>query len=436
MVEREAATGGNCALGGIPANLLRDAALTWSGMRRRLLDHGGAALEMSGLRHAVDEICAARDARVRIFFERLGVEWIRGEAAFEDPHTLRVRDAAAERRITAAFFVVATGARASRPASVPFNEVNVFSADTALRLEQLPESLVVVGAGVIGSEYASIFAALGVKVDLVDDREAPLDMLDAEIARHLYAEFARRNIRMHLGCATRSCSAPSPTEVRIETDRGALRAQALLYSGGREANTDTLALDRIGVGLGHRGRPIVDTWFRTSVGHIYAVGDVIGPPGRAATAVEQGRVAIAHAFLDDESLAQRPDVVAGDRAVPYPLMPFALYTVPGVAMVGSREEDVRAAGTPCVVGRAPYGEQDRGQVLGDVNGLLKLVCDARSQRVLGVHVVGESAEEIVHLGQACMHFEGTLEYFVRAVFNLPTLSVAYKAAAYNALSQL
>lgn len=437
VVEREAVTGGNCALGGIPANLLREAALTWSGMRRRLLDHGSAsAFEMSGLRQAVDEVCAARDARVRTFFRNLGVEWIRGAAAFEDPHTLRVRDAASERRVTAAFFVVATGARASRPPSVPFNGVNVLSADDPLSLERLPERLLVVGAGVIGSEYASIFAALGLEVQLVDERENPLGFLDAEIVRHLYDEFARRNVHHHFGCALKTCRAPSKNEVLVETDRGALHAQALLYSGGREANTAGLALDRIGVQLGHRGRPIVDTWFRTTVGHIYAVGDVVGPPARAATAVEQGRVAIAHAFSDDESLSRRPDVVAGDRAVPYPLMPFALYTVPGVAMVGSREEDVQAAGIPCVVGRASYGDQDRGRVLGDLRGLLKLVCDARNQRVLGVHVVGESAEEIVHLGQACMHFEGSLEYFVRAVFNLPTLSVVYKAAAYNALSKL
>jgi len=437
VVEREAVTGGNCALGGIPANLLREAALTWSGVRRRLLDRASTgAFQMGGLRQAVSEVCAARDERVRTFFERLGVECIRGAATFEDPHTLRVHDGASERRISAAFFVVATGARASRPPSVPFNDVNVLSADDPLSLKRLPESLLVVGAGVIGSEYASILAALGVDVQLVDERENPLGSLDGEIARHLYDEFARRNIHAYFGCAVKAFRAPSLTEVQVETDRGVLRAQALLYSGGREANTEELALDRIGVRLGHRGRPLVDTWFRTTVGHIYAVGDVIGPPARAATAVEQGRVAIAHAFSDDESLSRRPDVVAGDQAVPYPLMPFALYTVPGVAMVGSREEDLRAAGTPCVVGRASYGDQDRGRVLGDLRGLLKLVCDARSQRVLGVHVVGEAAEEIVHLGQACMHFGGSLEYFVRAVFNLPTLSVVYKAAAYDALSQL
>jgi len=437
VVEREAVTGGNCALGGIPANLLREAALTWSGVRRQLLDQASpGAFQMGGLRQAVGEVCNARDERVCTLFERLGVECIRGAATFEDPHTVRVREGASERRISAAFFVVATGARASRPPSVPFNAANVFSADDPLSLERLPESLLVVGAGVIGSEYASIFAALGVAVQLIDERERPLEFLDAEITRHLYNEFARRNIRVQFGCTTNSYRVPSPSEVMVETNRGVLRAQALLYSGGREANTEDLALDRIGVRTGHRGRPVVDDWFRTTVGHIYAVGDVIGPPARAATAMEQGRVAIAHAFSDDESLSRRPDVIAGDRAVPYPLMPFALYTVPGVAMVGSREEDVRAAGTPCVVGRASYADQDRGRVLGDLRGLLKLVCDASSQRVLGVHVVGESAEELVHLGQACMHFEGSLEYFVRAVFNLPTLSVIYKAAAYDALSKL
>jgi NAD(P) transhydrogenase len=438
VVERERTTGGNCALGGIPANLLREAALMHSGIRRRLVEGGGAAGGlMAGLGGAVGEVCAARDRRVHLFFERLGVELIHGEATFVDAHTLLVRDGPAERRLSAAFFVVATGARASRPASVPFNDTNVFCADSVARLERLPSSLIVVGGGVIGSEYASIFAALGVEVVLIDAREQPLGFLDAEIGQHLFREFGRRGIRTYLGHAMNACRVNSPTDVRVETDKGEfLRAQAMLHSGGRVANTDGLGLDRVGVELGRRGRPVVDEWLRTSVGHIYAVGDVIGPPARAATAMEQGRLAIAHAFSDDDSLATRPDVVAGDRAVPYPLIPFALYTVPAVAMVGNREGDIRAAGTPCVVGRASYGEQDRGQVLGDVGGLLKLVCDARSQRVLGVHVVGEGAEEIVHLGQACMHFEGTLEYFVRAVFNLPTLSAAYKAAAYDALSNL
>jgi NAD(P) transhydrogenase len=438
VVERERTTGGNCALGGIPANLLREAALMHCGIRRRLVDGGGTAGDlMTGLAGAINEVCAARDGRVHTFFENLGVELIHGEATFVDAHTLLVRDGSTERRLSAAFFVVATGARASRPASVPFNDTNVFCSDAIAGLDRLPSSLIVVGGGVIGSEYASIFAALGVEVDLVDEREQPLGFLDAEIARYLLGEFGRRGIRAHFGHALKTCRASSPTEVLVETDKGlVLRAQAMLHSGGRDANTEGLGLDRAGVTLGRRGRPVVDEWFRTTAGHIYAVGDVVGPPARAATAMEQGRLAIAHAFLDDTSLATRPDVVAGDRAVPYPLTPFALYTVPAVAMVGSREEDVRAAGTPCVAGRASYGEQDRGQVLGDVGGLLKLVCDARSQRVLGVHVVGEGAEEIVHLGQACMHFEGTLEYFVRAVFNLPTLSAAYKAAAYNALSNL
>ncbi len=438
VVEREPTTGGNCALGGIPANLLREAALMHSGIRRRLVEGGGATGgPMIGLAGAIGEVCAARDGRVHTFFERLGVELIHGEASFVDAHTLLVRDGPAERRLSAAFFVVATGARASRPASVPFNDTNVFCSDTITRLDRLPSSLIVVGGGVIGSEYASIFAALDVEVHLVDEREQPLRFLDAEIAQHLMREFGRRGVHAYLGHAMKACRASSPTDVLVETDKGrVLRAQAMLHSGGRDPNTEGLGLDRVGVELGRRGRPVVDEWFRTTVGHIYAVGDVIGSPARAATATEQGRLAIAHAFSGDDSLATRPDVVAGDRAVPYPLMPFALYTVPAVAMVGSREEDVRAAGTPCVVGRASYGEQDRGQVLGDVGGLLKLVCDARSQRVLGVHVVGEGAEEIVHLGQACMHFGGTLEYFVRAVFNLPTLSAVYKAAAYDALSNL
>ena len=221
------------------------------------------------------------------------------------------------------------------------------------------------------------------------------------------------------------------------SDRGAvLRSDALLFSGGRLANTDDLGLEAIGVAVGRHGRPIVDDVFRTSVPHIYAAGDVVGFPALASTSMEQGRVAVAAAFPFEREHAGRADLVSLEGTIPYPVLPYGIYTIPSVSMIGQTEDQARASGRPCVVGRASYAQQDRGRMLGDTTGLLKLVCDADSRELLGVHIVGETAEELIHVGQACMHFRGTIEYFLRTVFNFPTLATLYKAAAYDVLTRL
>ncbi len=436
IVERAPAVGGECRKAGLPSKVLREAALSYSGARRRLGDLFRAApgepMRMDSFLHACDPLCETHAERVATNLARHDVALLRGTARFVDPHRIAV----AGREVTADVFLIATGSRPARPAFVPFGEPGVHCSDTILGLERLPRTLCVVGAGVIGTEYASIFQALGVEVDLVDGRTSVLGFLDAEIHDRLLAELRERGMRTHLGEAVTACRA-SGGEVEVTTDRGTVvRSEATLFSGGRLANTDDLGLEAIGVALGRHGRPIVDEVFRTSVPHVFAAGDVIGFPALASTGMEQGRVAVAAAFHFEAEHAGRADVITLEDTMPYPLLPYGIYTIPSVSMVGQTEEQLRASGRRYVVGRASYAAQDRGRMLGDHTGMLKLLCDADTRAVLGVHVVGETAEELIHIGQACMHFGGTLEYFLRTVFNFPTLATLYKAAAYDILTSL
>jgi NAD(P) transhydrogenase len=264
-----------------------------------------------------------------------------------------------------------------------------------------------------------------------------LGFLDAEIHDRLLLELRERGMQTLLGQAVASCRVRGPGDIEVETDAGqVIRSEALLFSGGRIANTDELGLDRAGVATGRHGRPVVDELFCTSVPHIYAAGDVIGFPALASTSMEQGRVAVAAAFHFEDEHAGRADTLTLEATIPYPLLPYGIYTIPSVSMVGQTEEQVAASGRPYAIGRASYAQQDRGCMIGDPSGLLKIVCDRGTRELLGVHIVGEMAEELIHVGQACMHFRGTIEYFIRTVFNFPTLGTLYKAAAYDVLTRL
>jgi NAD(P) transhydrogenase len=425
VVERAADFGGECRRGGLPSKVLREAALSYSGARRRLGDifrsPPGERMRMESFLRACDALCETHEQRISHNLARHGIECVRGEARFVDPHRLAIGG----REITAAVILIATGSRPQRPDFVPFGEPGVHTSDTILEMEELPASITVVGAGVIGTEYAAIFQALGVEVHLIDGRPRVLGFLDHEIHDALLADLRARGVCTHLGESVRACRVLGPRAVEVDTDAGAtVRTEALLFSGGRIANTEGLGLEGIGVAIGRHGRPVVDEGFRTSVPHVFAAGDVIGFPGLASTGMEQGRVAVASAFQFEDDHA----------GTPYPLIPYGIYTIPSVSMVGHTEEEIAASGRPYAVGRARYGEQDRGQLIGDSGGLLKLICDRDSREVLGVHIVGETAEELIHVGQACMHFRGTIEYFLRTVFNFPTLATLYKQAAYDVLT--
>ena len=381
--------------------------------------------------HACDPLCSTHADRVANNFARHGVTCLYGSARFVDPHRLVIGD----REVTADVVLIATGSRPARPGFIPFGQPGVHCSDTILSLRQLPRTLTVVGAGVIGTEYASIFQALGVEVHLIDGRPQLLGFLDLEIHDRLVADLRARGMHLHLGEEVTACVARDGV-VEVTTNRGVVRSEALLFSGGRLANTDELGLDAIGVAVGRFGRPIVDDVFRTNVPHIFAAGDVIGFPALASTGMEQGRVAVAAAFRFEAEHAGRPDVVSLEDTMPYGVLPYGIYTIPSVSMVGQTEEQLKASGRRYAVGRASYGAQDRGSMIGDQTGMLKLLCDVDTRELLGVHIVGETAEELIHIGQACMHFRGTIEYFLRTVFNFPTLATLYKAAAYDVLTSL
>jgi NAD(P) transhydrogenase len=442
VVERDPVMGGECRKAGLPSKVLREAALSYSGARRRLGDLfravPGEPMRMASFLRACDELCATHSDRVHGNLERHGVTCVRGRARLAGPHrVVVVDDGGPTREITTDVVLIATGARPARPDFVPFDRPGVHTSDTVLEMERLPRSMAVVGAGVIGTEYASIFQALGVEVHLIDGRPRVLGFLDGEIHDRLLVELRERGMQTHLGQTVTGCRVAAAGAIEVATSGGAtIACEALLFAGGRLANTEGLGLEEAGVVLGRHGRPVVDAMFRTSVPTIFAAGDVIGFPALASTGMEQGRVAVAAAFPLEEQAAGRPDVVPLDATFPYPLLPYGIYTIPSVSMVGQSEDQVAASGRRYVVGRASYADQDRGRLIGDPTGMLKLVCDADTREVLGVHVVGETAEELIHIGQACMHFRGTIEYFLRTVFNFPTLATLYKAAAYDVLVRL
>ncbi len=440
VVEKSAVLGGECHKAGLPSKVLREAALSYSGARRRLGDlfrvAPGEPMPMESFLHACGSLCDTHAERVGKNLARHAVVSLRGTARFIDRNRLLVTDGDARREVSAEAFLIATGSRPARPPFIPFGEPGVHTSDTILTMQRLPRTLVVVGAGVIGTEYASIFQALGVEVHLIDGRPQVLGFLDGEIHDRLLADLRGRGMHTHLGQTVTACLAKGGAVEVTTSDGSVIISEALLFSGGRLANTDELGLDRIGVALGRSGRPLVDEVFRTSVPNVFAAGDVVGFPALASTGMEQGRVAVAAAFHFESEHAGRPDVVALEQTMPYPVLPYGIYTIPSVSMIGLTEEKLRASGRPYVVGRADYAGQDRGRMLGDCSGMLKLLCDATSREILGVHIVGETAEELIHIGQACMHFHGTIEYFLRTVFNFPTRATLYKAAAYDVLTSL
>jgi len=346
-----------------------------------------------------------------------------------DAHTVEVsRFREPVQRLTADVILLATGSHPLRPDDIPFDGETVVDSDTLLSLPSIPARLVVIGGGVIGCEYAGTFAALGVRVTLINSRERLITQLDPEVSDALCAEMTRRlGVHVILNAEVR--------EVRVDTngqriatvtltDGIELAADCVLYSIGRAGATDDLGLEQAGVRTNARGFILVDEKYRTTVPSIYAAGDVIGFPALASTSMEQARVAMCHAF--DLRYKQRVS----------PVLPYGVWTVPEVAMVGETEETARAKEIPYETGKASFRSNMRGQIIGDLDGFVKLIFRRDDQRLLGCSVVGEGACELIHLGASVMSFDGTIDYFIQAVFNYPTLSDAYKYAAYDGLQRL
>jgi NAD(P) transhydrogenase len=429
VVERREMIGGVCInTGTIPSKTLREAVLYLTGLNQR---------EMYGQSYRVKEDITVADlaARtqhvvgrevdvIRSQLSRNRVRLLHGLGRFHDPHTVVVTDEAGrETPYTADKVIIATGTRPARPASVEFDDRTVIDSDGIIKLERVPESMVVVGAGVIGIEYASMFAALGTKVTVVERRDRMLEFCDLEIVealkyhlRDLAVTFRFREVVSSVECHARGAIAILESGKRIAAD-------TVMYSAGRQGTGGELALDKAGLAFDDRGRLHVDKQFRTTVPHIYAVGDVIGFPALASTSMEQGRLAAHHA-CDDPAHAT------------HELQPIGIYSIPEISFVGKTEDELTESSVPFEVGISRYRELARGQIIGDSYGMLKLLVSPADHRLLGVHVFGTGATDIVHIGQAVMGCNGTVDYLVDAVFNYPTLAESYKVAALDAMNKL
>jgi NAD(P) transhydrogenase len=427
LVEKQEQLGGaGVHTGTVPSKTLRETALYFSGLRQRGLYgvdyHVKADITVPDFMFRKEEVVRSLTRMIALNVERHRIELFRGAARFEDAHTVAVESEQGLQRLRAPVILIATGSQPNWPDGAP-RDPRLFDSDTILEMDKLPASLAVVGAGVIGCEYATIFRAMGVRVTLVCGQDRLLPFLDRELSERLQMQLGLLGIRLVMQDAMSSLELAGAEVGLVLRSGERLAVERVLFATGRMGATDCLGLDRIGLTPGPRGHLAVNEHYQTAVPHIYAAGDVIGFPALASTSMEQARVAMCHAF----------DLKYKSRVSP--VLPMAVYTIPEIATVGETEESCQDKGIPYCVGRAFYRSNSRGQIIGDLSGLLKLVFGP-DLKLLGVHILGEMASELVHVGQLCLHFGGTIDAFIQSVFNYPTLGEAYKYAAYDGLGNL
>jgi NAD(P) transhydrogenase len=427
IVEREPHVGGSAInTGTVPSKTLRETALYFSGLRQRGLygiDYSlKEGLTVKDFMHREHVVVQQQRETIRRNLERHKIEIVWGSAAIVDPQTVRVQTTTGETRdLSTAFILIATGSSPYHPPEVPFDGVRIYDSDSILKMQFIPKTMAVVGGGVIGSEYASVFTALGVQVTLLESRDRLLPMIDHEIAGRLQAQLAQLGLRFVFGDRVTSI-AVSSDHVHLQLQNsGLLECDIALFAAGRQSNIQGLGLEELGVALGPRGLINVSEHYQTNVPTIYAAGDVIGFPALASTSMEQARVAVVHAF----NLHYKEHLS--------PVLPYAIYTIPEIAMAGLTEEDCVAKGIAYLVGRAEYAQNPRGQIIGETHGMLKLIFSPTDKKLLGVHHIGELSSELVHIGAHALFDGATIDEFIQAVYNYPTLSDAYKYAAYDGL---
>jgi NAD(P) transhydrogenase len=422
VIEKNRHVGGVCIeTGTIPSKTFREAVWAMSEA-----PSPGARPTAAELLARVSDVVRREIKVVDDQLRRNDVTVIRGEAAFQDPNTLLVRSESGFRVVRTGTVVVAVGTRTVLPPGAVIDGEIAITSDDIVHLKRLPRGMTVVGAGVVGIEYASIFAALGIEVTLVERRDRPLDFVDREIVDELIHQMRNRDVTFRFGETVErfqvSEGPPRRGVVFLESGKRIV-SDLVLFSAGRTGATGALNLAAAGLAADDRGRLAVDANFRTAVPHIYAAGDVIGYPSLAATSSEQGRLAACHAF----------GVAAGLMA---PHFPVGIYAIPEISMVGATEQELTAAKTPYETGVARYREIARGQILGDDSGLFKMLFHREDRRLLGAHAIGTGATELIHIGQAVLGLGGGLDYFMRTVFNYPTLAECYKVAALDAANKL
>jgi NAD(P) transhydrogenase len=430
LIEKEAVPGGACAnTGTIPSKALRETALAIQHARNR--DAHGIELKVSST-VTVPELMGRRGlvtsrehARIRDGLSRAGVEVFRGTASFADPHTIKITTPGgfSTQEVGAEVVLLATGTRPFHPPQYSFDHARVYDSDTILLLDRVPRSLAILGGGVAGCEYASIFAALGVHVHIVDSKPRLLPWLDAELSLTMQDAFVSAGIELHQQLrANRIETGEKDVLVTLSTG-SRIVAEKVLVAAGRIGNVEKLALEKAGLTATEKGILEVNPHCQTKVPHIYAAGDLVGFPGLASTSMEQGRMAINHACGQGRSRLTE-------------LLPVGIYTIPEVSSVGETEEALSAKFLPYVVGKASLAANARANLIGEATGFVKILASKGDGKILGVHCIGPHASELVHLGQAVMTLGGDLTYFVQAVFNYPTLGEVFKYAAFEALQQM
>lgn len=427
-IERTQPVGGVCLrTGTIPSKTLREAALYLTGFRQR---------GIYGLNHILKPDLTIQDLMLRCRqvvesevdvlmsqFSRNGVEILSGDASCLDAHRLEIASPAGGRTIAADNIVIATGTTPAHADKVPVNGRTIIDADGILELPHIPKNLIVVGAGIIGMEYACLAAALGSRVTVVDQRARVLEFVDSEILQALFYHMRDEGVVFRLGEEVEEVSEVDGRVTAYTTSNKVLWGDCLLYAAGRQGNTASLRLERAGLSADDRGRIPVNEFYQTAQPHIYACGDVIGFPSLASSSMEQGRLAAGHAFGVMERGLN-------------PWLPYGIFTIPEISMVGQTEEELTRESIPYEVGIARYREIARGQIIGDRNGVLKLLVHRETRKILGAHILGEGATELVHIGQMAVAMGGTVDFLIDNVFNYPTLAECYKVAALNAYNKL
>lgn len=430
VIDRTVMMGGVCVhTGTIPSKSVREAIFQLTGSAVKSFYgnayRGNGDISVKDLAFRVQSVVVRETDVIRAQLKRNGVSIYQGLARFVDPHTIEIQGESEKTVIRGEHVLIACGTRPAGNTDIPFDGKLVFDTDQINTLQGLPRELIVVGAGVVGLEYTSFMAAMGVEVTLIDQRPQLLDFVDREIIEALAYHLRQMGTTFRLGDkVTRVGFDEQRDRVFAELESGKkVQANALLYAVGRQANGDLIGLEAAGLQPDPRGKVIVNAEYQTTVPHIYAAGDVIGFPALASTSMEQGRLASCHMFG-----APSQNMSA--------LFPYGIYTIPEISMVGQTEEKLTAAKVPYEVGMAKYKELAKSMMLGDESGMLKLLFDRNTKKLLGVHAIGQRATEIIHIGQAVLAYGGSIEYFRDTVFNYPTLAEAYKVAALDGLNKL
>jgi NAD(P) transhydrogenase len=430
IIDRERFIGGVCVhTGTIPSKMLREAILYLSGFRQRTFYGRGYVVKdriaMSDLVFRAQAVMTREVEVIKAQLRRNYVDTFIGDARFTDPHTIEIHNEEGVQLVHAEQVLIACGTRPAHHEEIPIDGKRIFDSDQVNDLEEVPRELIVVGAGIIGIEYASMFATLGTKVTLLDLRPTLLEFVDHEIIESLCYQLRQLGTVFRLGEKVVQVGFDQERDrvfAKLESGK-IVRGQALLYTIGRQANSDQLNIESAGLAADVRGKLTVNEHFQTSVPHIYAAGDVIGFPALASTAMEQGRLASCHMFGKPNKMMSH-------------LIPYGIYAIPEISMVGATEEELTRQKAPYEIGLARYTELAKGQMLGDENGLLKILFDPDTLKLLGVHIIGDRAAEIIHIGQAVLTMGATIEYFRDTVFNYPTLAEAYKVAALDGLNKI